>query len=713
MKQCHIPILKCFDELKFNLGRRTLLDFLKGDLNSTIERNSLDELDSYGSLYMMDKDDIGKAISILLKKGYIETFMVNGSFQVLRRTAKGTKEIFERKFEVDLSGSKSKKIIFNFEEAELSGSEKQIVTAFNFFLEKFNEEQKKAIVANSKNILCIAGAGSGKTTVLTKRIEFLTKFRGVKSKDILAITFTKKAKEEMAGRLKELGVIGCHVETFNSFCEKILKRKGNLIYENEVRVASFSDKIRLVNNSLKRLGVPLDTIADDYFNKRQLREKSKDELFFIFVNDVFSIVDFYKNKEENFKEFYLLEKNSVKKRVAKVVYDVAVDVSKSLRRSSLRDFTDQIIDTLRLFRKCPDEILKFKHVLVDEFQDVNLVQNELLKTLNSENLFAVGDPRQAIYGWRGSDISFILNFPKNFEGTEVVILKKNYRSCKQIVDVSNIAAESMRLPDLISSKEDDNEKHLFLVEQQSEMMEKVFVAEAIKNSKNKRNEIFVLARTNRILENFADYFTTQGIKFAIKSEEEYKTAEPKEDEIVLATVHSIKGMEANEVYIVSANTLSFPNKVQDNFVFSLVKDGEEYDKVSEELRLFYVALSRAREKLVISYTGNLSKFVSDKMLSMFNVTNKNKSLFEYGSDIKRSSLDSNNSGVLKMMLKDWRSEKADAYGLPVYMVVSNKAIDEISSRKPMSKDELLQINGLGEMKVAKYGDEIIRIVSGG
>lgn len=713
MKQTHIPILRCFDDLRFNLGRRTLVDFLKGDVNATIERNSLDEIDSYGCLYMMEKDDIGKLITILLKKGYLENAIVNGGFQVIRRTSKGTKEIYERAFEADLSGVKSKKISFNFEESKISSAEEQVINAFDFFLNKFNDEQKKAIVAGSKSVLCIAGAGSGKTTVLTKRIEFLTKFKGVSQSKILAITFTKKAKEEMAHRLVGLGVSNCRVETFNSFCEKILRKKGDLIYDGEVRVASFSDKIKLVNASLKKLGISLDAIADDYFNKRQLREKSRDELFFIFVGDVFTVIDFYKNKEDNFKEFYELEKNSAKKRVAKFFYDVVIDVSKNLKKNNLRDFTDQIIDVLKLFREYKNEIPEFEHVLVDEFQDVNLVQNELLKVLNAKNIFAVGDPRQAIYGWRGSDVNFILNFPKEFENTEVVILKKNYRSCKQIVDVSNIAAESMRLPDLESSKEEDSDKHLFLVEQQSENMERLFVAEAIKNSKNKRNEIFVLARTNRILENFADYFTTQGIKFAIKSEEEYKNAEPGEDEIILATVHSIKGMEANEVYVVSANTLSFPNKVQDNFIFSLVKDGEDYDKVSEELRLFYVALSRARDKLVITYTGNLSKFVSDKMFAFFNVANKNKSLFDYGSDVKKSSLDTKNSGVLKMMLKDWRSEKSDALGLPLYMIVSNKAIEEIAARKPSSKDELLEVNGLGEMKVAKYGDEILRIVSGG
>jgi len=190
----------------------------------------------------------------------------------------------------------------------------------------------------------------------------------------------------------------------------------------------------------------------------------------------------------------------------------------------------------------------------------------LLKCFKYENIFAVGDPRQAIYGWRGSEISYILDFPKIFtpedtSKTQVIGLEMNYRSNSAIVDFFNSSIKSLGLADLKSGMIEENSElgletgekvkvvpKVFLIEQDSELLERRFVLEAIKNSKNPRNEIFVLARTNRVLSEFAKFFKQNGVFFTIKSEEEYKTGEPQTGEVVLATVHSIKGMEAKEVF---------------------------------------------------------------------------------------------------------------------------------------------------------------------
>lgn len=711
MKQAHIAILKSFDDLKFNLGKRTLLDYVKGDVNPTIERNSLDELESYGCLYMLEKGEILNIIDQLIKEGYLQISIVSAGFQVVTRTPSGIKEIYERKFEVK-SSSENYTMKTSFNISEVTEDDKNLFKQFDFFLNKYNDEQKKTIISPNKNILCIAGAGSGKTTVLTKRIEFLKKFKSINEKNILAVTFTRKAKEEMHNRLEELEIHNVHVETFNSFCEKILKKHGNKIYKQEVNVASFGDKISIVKKAIDKLQVSFEIFYEDYFNKRQTREKSQDELFFIFVNDIFTVIDYYKNLELEIKPFYEKEPTLSKKRIAKYVQEIAIFADKELKKRNLRDFSDQITDTIKLFRENQNLIPNFSHILVDEYQDVNLVQCELLKLFKSENLFAVGDPRQAIYGWRGSDVNFILDFPKQFKDTQVISLKKNYRSQKQIVDFSNLAIKAMNLTDLESDYEQTDDKQVFLIEQDSELLEQRFVLEAIKNSNTPRNEIFVLARTNRILDGYAKFFAQNRVKYTIKSEEEYRSGEPKEDEVVLATIHSIKGMEAKEVYVVNCNTLSFPNKVQDNFVFSLIKEGDDYDKQAEELRLFYVAITRAKEKLVISYTGNYSKFITVDMLNQLVFKGKNKNLFDFASEKKSKILDSGNSTILKNMIKNWRSEKANQLALQSYMIISNNAIDDLVRIRPSSKVELLNVNGLGDMKIAKYGDEILKIING-
>ncbi|MFW5704466.1 MAG: UvrD-helicase domain-containing protein [Nanoarchaeota archaeon] len=709
MKNPHIPILRAFDELKFSLGKKTLIDFLKGDENPTIDRNNLDSLESYGCLYMLETSEITQIVDQMIMNNFLSLDQVK-TFKVVNRTIKGVKEIYEKKWSPQTENAEGK--VYSLEESEFTQTDEKLLENFEFFLKDYNKEQKKAIVCPKNNILCVAGAGSGKTTVLTKRIEFLNKFAGVKEKEILAITFTRKAKEEMKHRLEKLEIFNVKVETFNSFCEKILRRNESKIYEKKVRIASFRDKIRLVNSAFEKLNTSLDSFAQDYFNKRQLREKTKDELFFSFVGDIFSIMDSYKNRKLEVDKFYELSNKFSEKKVAMTIYEICKFIEKKLKSEGMRDFSDQILDVINFFERDKEEIPRFKHILIDEFQDVNLPQMELLKLLNPENIFAVGDPRQAIYGWRGSDINFILNFPKEFEDSEIIILKKNYRSTKKIIEFSNLAIKPMKLKDLESVKENTADC-VHLCEHKNEDSEKMFITQAIKASKAPREEIFVLARTNRQLDLLIEYFQSERIAYTIKQENREEEQKLEEGRVVLATVHAIKGMEATEVYLMGANSLSFPNKVVDNFVFQLVKDGEDYDKEAEELRLFYVAVTRAKEKLVISYTGNLTKFITTDMLMLFAPRAKKKTVFDYETLSKVDKSNFSDSMLIKNMLKNWRSEKSNSMGgLPSYMIISNKAIEELAVLRPSSKVELLNINGLGEVKIAKYGDEILKILNG-
>ncbi len=726
--QVHLPLLKAFDDLPFMLGKVTFITYIKGDLNPTIEKHTLDELNSYGCLFKHDISFISTLVDQLITKGYLEEIQ-KGYFKILQRTSLGLKEIFERKFEYREEKAKNHRELKTnlLEGEEITDEDRVLFKQFDFFLGNFNDEQKKAIISPKNSILCVAGAGSGKTTVLTKRIEFLTKFRGVSPKKILAITFTKKAKEEMLKRLnkllgnedeKEVGILdiegGVCVETFNSFAEKQLKKHSNLIYSKPSRVVSFRDKIALVRSIMQKEGILFDHIKDIYFTRKQLRERSNDELYFLFIRDIFAILDYFKNKVEEITHFYELENNPTKKRVSLAIYTIVKKLNLALKEKSLRDFTDQILDCNTLFSHFKHLIPKFDYILVDEFQDINLPQLDLIKHLNSPNLFAVGDPRQAIYGWRGSEIEYILDFPKLFKDTQIIALKTNYRSDPKIVDFFNHSIKEMKLPNLISglpslNPEGDN---VFLFEQQSEKIEQLFVLEAIKHSQTPKDEIFVLARTNKVLEKYAELFEQQQIEYSIKTDDSNGREVSKLGGVTLATIHSIKGMEAEEVYLVSCNSLSFPNKVQDNFVFDLVKQSDNYNKQDEELRLFYVALSRAKKKLIITYTGNRSKFINSFMLKYAKVKEQNTSLFSYAKP-KESSLSSKNSSVLVGMLREWRIEKAKSMGgIPAYMIISNSAIEGLAKAMPQNKGEMYQITGLGESKIAKYGDEILQIING-
>ena len=140
--------------------------------------------------------------------------------------------------------------------------------------------------SSKEKILCLAGAGSGKTTALTKRIEFLVRYRGIPSEKVLAITFTRKARGEMEERLSRLG-INVQVETFNSFCEKILKKYESKIYTRSIRVQTYQDKIMAVIMALNQLGLDMPTAIDRYFSTNQKKNKAPHQLSNLFVNDCF------------------------------------------------------------------------------------------------------------------------------------------------------------------------------------------------------------------------------------------------------------------------------------------------------------------------------------------------------------------------------------------------------------------------------------------
>src|SRR3989344_1714795 len=176
----------------------------------------------------------------------------------------------------------------------------QLFKAFDFFLSRYNEQQKKAITSAASHILCVAGAGSGKTSVLTKRIEFLIRFRSVTPESILAITFTRKAREEMQKRLSSAGIDGVHVETFNYFCENLLRKYSGIVYSHEVSVLSYKDKVELIHQALKKDNKTMQQALDLYYPPT--KGKLADELARGFMNDCFTVLEYYKSEGKEIDE---------------------------------------------------------------------------------------------------------------------------------------------------------------------------------------------------------------------------------------------------------------------------------------------------------------------------------------------------------------------------------------------------------------------------
>ncbi len=600
----YLKVLRALIEIPFPVGRKLLADFLSGEEeNKSIQKNELFDLNNFGGLMGISREKINNYIDNLVKNGLIEiiTGKLNDFMTVYKITNLGREELLFPK----LNKKKLKNRYYNYE-TRFEEEDKINFENFSSFLEDFNESQKKAIVCEKKNILCIAGAGSGKTTVLTKRIEHLVKNKKTSPEKILAITFTRKARNEMKERLNQLKIEGTVVETFNSFCEKILRKHEKEIYSVKMKVISYQEKIFSLREGLKKMGYEMKDAIEIYFSENQRKNNSPEKLVNLFVNDCFSILDYFKIKEGKLLDF---RKQLNDSRISNLVYGVCEHIQKHMSRNGLRDYTDQILDTIEFFKNNREKIPFFEHILVDEYQDVNDIQIELLDLLLPKNLFCVGDPRQAIFGWRGANVNYILELKNKFPDCEIISLTKNYRSKKTIVDFMNKSICCLGLPDLETSL--SNEGELTLCSFENVDAEYNFVIGKILSSQIPLEEIFVLARTNKQLEEFSNLLKRRGISYILK--EENSTEELKKGKLVLATVHAIKGLEAEIVFLIGCTQQNFPCRASDHPLIEKIKIND-YDTEEEEKRVFYVAISRAKEKLYLTYSGKKhTYFIDDEM----------------------------------------------------------------------------------------------------
>ncbi|MFV0246981.1 MAG: ATP-dependent helicase [Mycoplasmatales bacterium] len=305
---------------------------------------------------------------------------------------------------------------------------------------KLNEKQIEAIKDTSQVICVLAGAGSGKTTVLTQRISYLYNEIKVDPKNILAITFTNKAAREMKERLlKNEGpyVNMSSILTFHALSVRIIREQADhLKYHNSsFIIIDDEDKKRIIKNIIKELN-----LEEEMTTKEALFNISKAKCFASSLNGIETLVDFTYNKVYRLYDKYLKENNAM-------------------------DFDDLLLyayDLLKVKSIQQVYVNKFKYILVDEYQDTSTIQNNILKLLFNKvnNLFMVGDMDQAIYSWRGAKSDNMLKIQKNFKKPSIIKLEQNYRSNSNILKVANnlIGHNTSRMEkNLWTNKESDNE----------------------------------------------------------------------------------------------------------------------------------------------------------------------------------------------------------------------------------------------------------------
>ena len=369
-----------------------------------------------------------------------------------------------------------------------------------------NKEQYEGATTINGQVLILAGAGSGKTRVLTHRMAHMIEDLGIAPYNILAITFTNKAAKEMKDRVRAL--IGERAEnmwisTFHSTCVRILRREIDKIgYKSSFTIYDSSDQKTLVKECMKALSINDKDITEQEIMGKigKAKDSMKTPRKFMLEN------------ESNFRE--------------KKIADVYEMYQKRLKENNALDFDDLIFKTVELFKNNPDVLEfyqnKFKYIMVDEYQDTNGAQNEVVKLLAAKykNICVVGDDDQCIYQWRGADIQNILDFEKDYPGAKVIKLEQNYRSKGNILNAANVVIvnNSNRKSKVLRTEQEDGNK-IKIYRAYADSDEGDFVGKQIceiKENQNKHyNDFAILYRTNAQSRIFEESFRRKGIPYKI------------------------------------------------------------------------------------------------------------------------------------------------------------------------------------------------------
>ena len=368
-----------------------------------------------------------------------------------------------------------------------------------------NEQQREAVFHTEGPLLILAGAGSGKTRVLTHRIAYLIQEKDVAPWNILAITFTNKAAGEMrerVDRLVDFGAQDVWVSTFHSACVRILRRHiERLGYDRNFTIYDTDDQKTLMKDVCRSINI----------DKKQFKERM-----------LLSAISSAKNEMVTPSEFEgMAGGDYVKKKTAEVYWEY----ERQLKSNNALDFDDLLLKTVQLFQDCPDVLElyqeRFHYIMVDEYQDTNTVQFKFISLLAAKhhNLCVVGDDDQSIYKFRGANIRNILNFEQEFLDATVIKLEQNYRSTETILDAANavIKNNSGRKDKTLWTENGKGEK-IHMRQFDTGFDEAEFVASDIKErvrNGNSYHDFAVLYRTNAQSRLFEEMFVSRSIPYKI------------------------------------------------------------------------------------------------------------------------------------------------------------------------------------------------------
>lgn len=371
-------------------------------------------------------------------------------------------------------------------------------------MQGLNPQQREAVLATDGPLLLLAGAGSGKTRVLTQRIAYLLREKNVAPWSILAITFTNKAAREMKDRISAIAGPDAEdiwISTFHSMCVRILRRDIDRIgYNRNFTILDSSDQVSVIKQCQKEMN-----IDPKKYDPRA----------------VLGLISSAKNELKTPEQYGGMVAGPVEQ-IAQQVYSL---YQKKLKSNNSLDFDDLIMKTIQLFEEVPEVLefyqKKFRYVHVDEYQDTNRAQYMLVKMLAAgyKNICVVGDSDQSIYRWRGADITNILNFEKDYPNARTILLEQNYRSTKRILEAANkvISNNIGRKPKNLWTENDEGAMIRYYTAD-SEHSEAYYIVDEIQKAVDRGREyrdVAILYRTNAQSRVIEEVFVKSGIPYNI------------------------------------------------------------------------------------------------------------------------------------------------------------------------------------------------------
>ena len=449
---------------------------------------------------------------------------------------------------------------------------------------KLDKYQRKAIVCDSKEILVIAGAGSGKTLTIVGKIKYLIEKKNYKEDEILCLSFTNEAVNNLKNKLK----YNINVLTFHKLAISILK-ENNFLYhissDNllEYVVYEFFEFARY--NSL------YNNLLVEYFKVKSFDEINNRELKILKMN-IISFIKAIKCNNLSINKLYYLKKRCIdnsEKIFLIIAFKILYLYNEELLSQNEIDFDDMIIQATNLVKEKGAK-RNIKYIIIDEYQDISLIRFNLINAIRHQNkaeIMCVGDDYQSIYAFSGSNLSLFTNFFKYFPKGKRIDIKYTYRNSYELVNIALkfimknrfqlrktiYATHMLKYPIVLIYYNDDN-----YLDTYNNLLNYLYL-------ENKKN-ILVLGRYNRNIKEVYQKHEALNIKYL--------------------TVHMAKGLEEDNVVLLRMDNsyLGFPSKIKNNRLISLINNNYEEIDYAEERRLFYVALTRSRKKIYILVSRN-------------------------------------------------------------------------------------------------------------